>query len=130
MLLVNYKELKPFFLSLEHAIQKRQKYFIYPKITPNLLAVLSHLQKSSFILGYFRKQTELKIFLRYDNQSLPVISKIVVLPSLRYIKVSALNKFVNNYPYSLALISTPYGILNVSECQNKNCGGELIVTIN
>jgi ribosomal protein S8 len=126
----NYKELKYFFILLKNAYQKKKKFFTYPMVTANLLTVLVNLQKKSLILGYYQlNNQEVKIFLRYDMQSLPAITQIFILPPLRYITVRMLNKFVNDYPYSLGLISTRYGILTVSECKKKNCGGELIVSI-
>lgn len=126
----NYNELKLFFLLLKSSYQKKKRFFTYPVITSNLLTILINLQKNSLILGYHQiSNQEIKIFLRYDLQSLPAITQIFFFPPLRYVTVRMLKKFVNDYPYTLGLVQTRYGILTVSECQKRNCGGELIASI-
>jgi ribosomal protein S8 len=127
---INYKELKLFLLLLRSAYQKKKRFFTYPVITPNLLITLMNLQKNSLILGYHQvSNQEIKIFLRYDMQSLPAITQVFFFPPLRYVTSRMLHKFVNDYPYALGLVQTRYGILTVAECQKRNCGGEFLASI-
>jgi ribosomal protein S8 len=127
---INYKEIKNFFRLLQSAYKKKKKFFVYPFVTSRLLSVLSILQQSAFILGYYQiNNREIQIYLRYDAQSLPVLNSIYFFPSLRYVTVKMLKRFANDYPYSLLLVNTRYGVLNNKDCQKQNCGGELIIAI-
>lgn len=72
---------------------------------------------------------EMRIFLRYDRQSLPAINTVFFFPKCRYISLKKIKALTNDYPLSLSFLNTKFGILDFHECQKKNCGGELIVTI-
>lgn len=125
-----YKKSENFFLLLKTAYQKKQKFFIYPFQNPQLFLILKKLQEKSLIGSYFfRNSFEIQIFLRYDVQNLPVIRNLFLFPKNRYISLRKLKSFTNDYPFSLSLLNTKFGILDTNECQKKNCGGELIVTI-
>lgn len=125
-----YKKHKIFFLLLKTAYQKKQKVFFYSSKNQNLVTILKKLQEKGLILGYsFRNTAEIQVFLRYDLQSLPAINTIFLFPKCRYISLKKLKSLKNNYPLSLSLLNTQFGILDLKECQEKNCGGELIVTI-
>ena len=103
---------------------------LYGSKNQNFLTILKKLQEKGLILGYCLKKTsEMQIFLRYDLQSLPAINTIFLFPKMRYISLKKIKNFKNNYPLSLSLLNTQFGILDLKECQEKNCGGELIVTI-
>ncbi len=78
---------------------------------------------------FSRSLSEMQIFLRYDMKSLPAINDIFLFPKCRYISIKTLKAFTNDYPLSFSLLNTRFGILDMEECQKKNCGGELIVTI-
>lgn len=123
------KKNKNFFLLLKTAYQKKQKVLIYPFPNPNLLVILRKLQEKGLILGYYKNLMEIQVFLRYDMQSLPAINTIFFFPKCRYIPLKKIKSFTNDYPLSLSLLNTQFGILDLNECQKKNCGGELIVTI-
>lgn len=124
------KKNKNFFLSLKTAYQKKQKVLVYPSKNNNLLIILKKLQEKGLILGYSQRSiSEIQVFLRYDMQSLPAINSIFFFPKCRYISLKKLKAFTNDYPLSLSLLNTQFGILDIKECQTKNCGGELIVTI-
>jgi len=124
------KTIKFFFLLLKTAYQKKQKVLLYPSKNNNLLLILKKLQEKGLILGYSHKNiAELQVFLRYDMQSLPAITTIFFFPKCRYISIKELKAFTNDYPLSLSFLNTQFGILDINECQKKNCGGELIVTI-
>lgn len=124
------KKNKIFFLLLKTAYQKKQKVLIYPSKNNNLLIILKKLQEKGLILGYSHLNiSEIQVFLRYDMQSLPAINTIFFFPKCRYISIKKLKAFTNDYPLSLSLLNTQFGILDINECQKKNCGGELIVTI-
>ena len=128
---ISDKKHKNFFLLLKTAYQKKQKFFIYPAKNPNLLTILKKLQEKTLILGYFHLNVfEIQIFLRYDMQSWPAINNIFLFPKYRYISLKTLKAFTNDYPLSLALLNTQFGILDGKECQGKNCGGEFLVKIN
>lgn len=127
---IDYKKHKTFFLLLKTAYQKKQKFFIYPENNPTLLVILRKLQEKSFILGYFpRNISEIQIFLRYDMQSFPAINQLFLFPKCRYASKKLLKAVTNDYPFSFSLLHTQFGILDINECQKKNCGGEFIVTI-
>lgn len=127
---VDYKKHKTFFLLLKTAYQKKQKFFLYPENNPTLLLILKKLQENSFILGYVPKNNfEIQIFLRYDARSLPAINALFLFPKSRSVSKKLLNAIKNDYPFSFSLLHTQFGILDMNECQKKNCGGELIVTI-
>ena len=132
MLLKQYqKDHKHFFLLLKIAYQKKQKFFLYPFQHRNLLLILKKLQEKSLILNYCHvDMTTLQVSLRYDMRSLPAIQNIFLFPKSRFISIKTLKALTNDYPLSLSLVNTKFGILDTSECQKKNCGGELIVTIN
>lgn len=126
-----YKEkYKNFFLLLKTAYQKKQKFFIYHANNPKVLLILKKLQEKSLIQGFSQVSlSELQIFLRYDMKSLPAIQSIFLFPKCRHISVKKLKSFANDYALSFSLLNTRFGILDLEECQKKNCGGELLVTI-
>lgn len=125
-----FKKNKIFFLLLKTAYQKKQKVLFYPAINQNFLVILKKLQEKGLILGYSQRSlTEIQVFLRYDMQSLPAINTVFFFPKCRYISLKQIIAFKNDYPLSLSLLNTQFGILDLNECQKKNCGGELIVTI-
>lgn len=125
-----YKKYKNFFLSLKNAYKKKQKFFIYPSKNEHLIVILKKLQENSFIASYvFGNEEFIEVFLRYDLQNLPAINYLFLLPEKRFISSKQLKLLKNDYPLSLSLINTKFGILDTKECQKKNCGGELIVII-
>ena len=125
------KKYHKFFLLLKNAYQKKQKFFNYSSKNLNLLIILKKLQENSLILGYFHLNiSEIQIFLRYDLQSLPAINHVFLFPKNRYISLKKIKAFTNDHPLSLSLLNTQFGILDLKECQKKNCGGEFLVTIN
>ena len=124
------KNNKNFFLLLKIAYQKKQKFFTYAFTNPNLSMILKKLQEKSLIQGFYQIGiSEVKIFLRYDMQSLPAINDIFLFPKGRYLSVKLLKAFKNDYPISLSFLNTRFGILDINGCQQNNCGGELLVTI-
>jgi ribosomal protein S8 len=127
-------EIEQFFHFYYHAIQIRQLFFIYPFLTQNILVVLNHLEKQTIISGYHILNVQkVKIFLHYDvSRNIPLAQSIIFFSSRgrkRFISVKLLKAFAQHYPNSFVLIGTKYGILNLSQCQKLNCGGELILSI-
>lgn len=119
-----------FFQLLKTAYQKKQKFFNYSSKNPKIFVILKKLQEKSLIQGFYQiNPSELQIFLRYDMKSLPAINHIFLFPKCRYISTKTLKAFTNDYPFAFSLLNTRFGILDIEECQKKNCGGELIVTI-
>jgi ribosomal protein S8 len=124
------KKHKFFFLLLKTAYQKKQKFFIYASNNPKFFVILQKLQAKSLIQGFSQKNlSEIQIFLRYDMKSLPAINNIFLFQKCKYISIKTLKAFTNDYSLSFSLLNTRFGLLDTEECQKKNCGGELIVTI-
>jgi len=127
---LHYQKNKNFFLILKIAYQKKQKFFTYFSTSTNLIIILKKLQEKSLIQGFFQKNfSEIQVFLRYDMQSLPAISNILLFPKARYLSIKTLKSMKNDYFLSLSLLNTRFGILDINDCHKKNCGGELFVTI-
>ena len=119
-----------FFSLLKTAYQKKQKFFIYSANNSKLILILKKLQEKSLIQGFYKiSPSETQIHLRYDMKSLPAINDIFLFSKCKYISIKTLKAFTNDYALSFSLLNTRFGILDMEECKEKNCGGELFVTI-
>ena len=124
------KKYQNFFLWLQTAYRKKQKFFIYSSHNAKIVLILKKLQEKSLIQGYSQiSWKEFQIFLRYDMKSLPAITNIFLFPKCKYISTRTMKSFTNDYSLSFSLLHTRFGILDMDECRKKNCGGEMIVTI-
>ncbi|RLC30093.1 MAG: 30S ribosomal protein S8 [Deltaproteobacteria bacterium] len=77
--------------------------------------------------GHHKK---IRIFLKYDQEGVPVISglKRVSKPSCRiYRKCNDIPKILNGY--GINIVSTSKGLLTDREARNLNVGGEIICSL-
>jgi len=118
-----------------HAIKTKELFFIYTDITPNILGLVKCLEINSRIAGshIVEGQDKIKIFLNYDlTKNEPLIQKIILFSSRGRKRIATqpmLKMFHYQYPHSLGIIGTRYGIMSSKECQTKNQGGEFIASI-
>ena len=87
-----------------------------------------------YIANYKRiednKQDTVRIYLKYTNESRPVISEIkrISRPGCRkYVSVHEVPKVLDGL--GRALISTSRGILTDKECRKNRLGGELMIYV-
>ena len=130
---MNLIELNIFFCKLKNASLKKKLFFFF-RASKDLEKILKNLQKIHFItgFGYLKDKTNFQIFLRYDTTGSSVIKQIENVSSSGHriiINKQKVKTFLNNYPYSTAIIKTSQGMLNIQECFNRRIGGELLVYI-
>jgi ribosomal protein S8 len=104
-------------------------------LNSTIIDLLQCLEKDSRLSGYqvlFDEQ-KVKIFLNYDSaKKRPLSQKVRFYSSQgrkRMITVKMLQRFKNQYPNSLVILSTFRGLMNLNECLFYHCGGEFIVSI-
>ncbi len=81
----------------------------------------------SFITIEDGKQEIIRIYLKYDENEVSVISKIVRVskPGLRnYVGVNEIPKILNNL--GIAILSTPKGIITDRDARKHGVGGEIL----
>jgi len=128
-------EFHKFFRLYMHAIKTKELFFIYTKLTPNILDLIKCLEINSRIAGYhiLEGQDQVKIFLNYDlTKNEPLVQKIVLFYSRGRKRIATwpmLKMFHYQYPHSLGIVGTRYGIMSSKECQTRNQGGEFIASI-
>lgn len=123
-------QVKLFFQHLQFAAEQKKLYFTFTK-TKDLEMILKILQKAHFISGYTQNtvDNEFKIFLSYDMQGGCVIKEIKTVSSVKQrivINTKQIQTYLNDYPYSIAIIRTRNGIMNIKECWENRVGGEVI----
>lgn len=98
------------------------------------IAILKILKKELFIEDYSiineEKKIKIKILLKYFGKKQPIMKKITRIskPSKRiYCNNQQIQKFANNF--GITIISTSQGIITNKEAKEKNCGGEILCTI-
>lgn len=125
------KAVKLFFQQLQYAASQKKLYFSY-KGSQDLESILNILQHAHFIAGYTKTENTFQIFLCYDMLGNCVINEIQTVSSIRQrvvINIKQIRVFLNDYPYSLAIIRTKDGIMNIKTCWEKKIGGEVIAYI-
>jgi len=92
------------------------------------------LSEEHFIKNYRyvedKKQGEIRVFLRYDNEEKPLIRGIerISKPGLRkYSRVEELPRVLNGL--GIAIISTSSGVMTDRDAREKGVGGEVICHI-
>jgi small subunit ribosomal protein S8 len=73
------------------------------------------------------KQKLIRIWLKYDNEDNPVISKLVRVskPGRReYVGADNLPRVMNNL--GIAIMTTPRGIITANEANRQHVGGEVL----
>ena len=113
-------QIKLFFQHLQFAASQQKLYFSFKK-SKDLEVILTLLQKSHFIAGFTKNtsDTDFKIFLSYDIQGICVIKEIKTVSSVRQritINTKQIKAYLHDYPYSVALIRTRTGIMEIKDC--------------
>jgi len=76
------------------------------------------------------KQGLIRIWLKYDEEKNPVITKIIRVskPGRRqYVNVNDLPRVKNNL--GIAILTTPKGVITANEARRQNVGGEVLCYI-
>jgi small subunit ribosomal protein S8 len=115
---------------IRNALQAKHKYVDIPasNIKRKLSRILieqGYIQK--YILIDDGKQGLIRIWLKYDADKNPVISKMIRAsrPGLRkYVDVSSLPRIKNNL--GIAILTTPNGVITAREARRQNVGGEVL----
>jgi small subunit ribosomal protein S8 len=115
---------------IRNALQAKHKYVDIPASTmkrkiSRILIEQGYIKK--YILIDDGKQGLIRIWLKYDADKNPVISKLVRVskPGLRkYVDVGNLPRIKNNL--GIAILTTPKGIITAKEAHRQNVGGEVL----
>ncbi len=115
---------------IRNALQAKHKYVDIPASTikrkiSRILIEQGYIKK--YILIDDGKQGLIRIWLKYDADKNPVISKLsrASKPGLRkYVDVSSLPRIKNNL--GIAILTTPKGIITAREARRQNVGGEVL----
>ena len=115
---------------IRNALQAKHNYVDIPasmmkrKIS-RILIEQGYIKK--YILIDDGKQGLIRVWLKYDADKNPVISKLVRVskPGLRkYVDVDKLPRIKNNL--GIAILTTPKGIITAREARRQNVGGEVL----
>jgi len=117
--------------NLKNGQISRRNFMHQPK-TKLTIAFLNILWDEGFILGYKIANSDsnlLKIFLKYKNGN-PVINsiKFVFKPS-RHIYYSTSQLWKLDSKKSLTIMTTPKGLMTISECKKNQIGGKPLFMI-
>ena len=98
------------------------------------IRILYVLKEEKFIRDYFlikdEKQNVLRVFLKYDNDSRPVIQGIkkISTPGCRmYVPSDKIPRVLNGM--GISILSTSKGVLSNKKAQNLNVGGEVLCQV-
>ena len=97
------------------------------------IAILEILKREFFIEDYYlttNDKFKVKIILKYYGKKIPILKKItrVSKPSIRiYEQYKHLPKIANGF--GISIISTSYGLMTDKEARKKQCGGEILCTV-
>lgn len=127
---MSLQEIKLFLHQLKTAAIQKKLYFMF-KNSQDLENILIILQHAHLISGFTKNTPDnfVKIFLAYDIKGCCVIKEIISVSSVRQriiINTKQIKTYLNDYPYSIAIIRTRLGILNIKDCWNKRVGGEFL----
>jgi len=117
--------------NLTNSLLSRRNYMYQPK-TKLTNAFLNILWNEGFILGYKISNSNpnlFKIFLKYKNKN-PVINsiKFIFKPS-RHIYYSVSQLWKLDSKKNLIILTTPKGLMTVSECKKSQIGGKPLFLI-
>ena len=118
---------------IRNAQQAKHKYVDIP--ASNVKRKMSRiLLEQGFIKKYIviddGKQGLVRIWLKYDQEKNPIISKMlrVSTPGRRkYVDVDSLPRVMNNI--GIAIMTTPRGVITANEAKRQNVGGEVLCYI-
>lgn len=115
---------------IRNGLQANHKYVDIP--ASNLKRKMSRiLLEQGFIKKYIiiddGKQGLIRIWLKYDQENNPVITKLIRVskPGLReYVDVDNMPRVKNNL--GIAILTTPKGVITAREAKRQNVGGEVL----
>lgn len=115
---------------IRNAQQAEHKYVDIP--ASNLKRKMSRLLlEQGFIKKYIviddGKQGLVRIWLKYDKDNNPAISKLVRVSTpgrRKYVDVDNLPRVMNNI--GIAIMTTPRGVITANEAKRQNVGGEVL----
>lgn len=118
---------------IRNALQVKHTYVDIPASTmkrkiSRILVEQGYIKK--YILIDDGKQGLIRIWLKYDADKNPVISKLIRIsrPGLRkYVDVDNLPRIKNNL--GIAILTTPKGVITAREAHRQNVGGEVLCYI-
>ena len=130
---MNLQDLNRFIQKLQLASTQKKLYITF-RLSKDLEDILIILQRAHLISGYTKNlpDTLVKIFLAYDIQGSCIIKEIKVVSTLKQrliINTKQVKAYLNDYPYSVALIRTCKGILNIKTCRDLRIGGEFLAYV-
>lgn len=118
---------------IRNAQQAKHKHVDIP--ASNIKRKMSRiLLEQGFIKKYIiiddGKQGLVRIWLKYDKNTNPIINKMIRVstPGLRkYVDVESLPRVMNNI--GIAIMTTPKGVFTANEAKRQNVGGEVLCYI-
>lgn len=76
------------------------------------------------------KQGLVRIWLKYDQENNPIITKMIRVSTpgrRKYVSVDSLPRVMNNI--GIAIMTTPKGVITANEARRQNVGGEVLCYI-
>jgi small subunit ribosomal protein S8 len=118
---------------IRNAQQAKHKYVDIP--ASNMKRKMSRiLLEQGYIKKYIviddGKQGLVRIWLKYDQYSNPIISKMIRVSTpgrRKYVDVDNLPRVMNNI--GIAIMTTPRGVITANEAKRQNVGGEVLCYI-
>ena len=118
---------------IRNAQQAEHKYVDIP--ASNMKRKMSRLLlEQGFIKKYIviddGKQGLVRIWLKYDKDNNPAISKLIRVSTpgrRKYVDVGNLPRVMNNI--GIAIMTTPRGVITANEAKRQNVGGEVLCYI-
>jgi small subunit ribosomal protein S8 len=118
---------------IRNAQQAKHKYVDIP--ASNMKRKMSRiLLEQGYIKKYIviddGKQGLVRVWLKYDQYSNPIISKMIRVSTpgrRKYVDVDNLPRVMNNI--GIAIMTTPRGVITANEAKRQNVGGEVLCYI-
>jgi small subunit ribosomal protein S8 len=110
--------------------QKARKKYVMCQASKLRANVLSVLKSEGFIQDFTTENNMLKIFLKYMDQSRPVIKELarVSKPGRRvYRAAQTMPKIYNGL--GVAIVSTSKGVMSDHQAREENVGGEVLCRV-
>jgi len=109
--------------------QNSLKWFVFIKNTKKNKLILNSLWSENIISGYLKKNSILKVFLKYYKKN-PVIKKIKTFKKYNktfFFNLKQIWKIKVNL--SIPFFSTNNGIISLNSCKKKKLGGKLLFIV-
>ena len=118
---------------IRNAQQAKHKYVDIP--ASNIKRKMSRiLLEQGFVKKYIviddGKQGLVRIWLKYDKNTNPIINKMIRVSTpgrRKYVDVESLPRVMNNI--GIAIMTTPKGVITANEAKRQNVGGEVLCYI-